>query len=153
MRGLILILALVVFQSCGPTPVFSELQEVSSEGWTTMQPLTFDFSVDDVESKYELQLVIAHQTSYRYQNIYFNIITSFPDRPSKEEELSVDLAEKSGKWLGDCSTRECDTKVYLLENFKFPATGNYSFEISQYTRNENLKGVNSLELRLLKNEE
>jgi len=109
--------------------------------------------MEEIGPTYELQLVIDHTTSYRYQNLYFNIVTSFPDREAREEQLTVDLADKKGNWLGDCSATKCKTKVYLLESFKFPAKGEYGFELRQYTREASLAGVNGLELNLFKLDE
>jgi len=148
MRWAWAIFLLVGVCSCGPSPLFSETLDTSPQGWTTAEELTYEIEVEAVDQQYELQLLIDHSTEYRYQNIYFKIKTGFPDRDAKEEQLSVDLATKSGEWLGDCSAAKCKTKVYLLDNFKFPTAGTYTFEISQYTREENLKGINSLELSL-----
>lgn len=144
------ILLSVMFLSCGPTPVFSDRQQLPVEGWNSSESVSYTIPVDDLESLYELQLIIGHLTDYRHQNVYFNIKTVFPDRPAKEEKLSVDLALKNGQWVGDCSSSSCKTKVYLLEKFKFPTKGAYTFVISQHTREDNLKGLSELTLQLHK---
>ncbi len=143
------ILFLLFLMACGPTPQYSESIALDPVGWMD-ETATFQLSIADIEPRYELQLVIDHATSYRYQNIYFKIRTTFPDREPREEQLTVNLADKKGTWQGDCSAEACETRVYLLESFKFPAGGEYTFELIQYTRDETLAGVNGLELNLFK---
>ena len=93
-------------------------------------------------------LNIDHNTSFSFQNLYINITTEFPNSESKEERLSIDLAEQIGKWVGDCNAEKCKTKVYLLENFKFSDPGQYTFTMEQFSRQENLKDINSLQLQI-----
>lgn len=153
MRVVIYIIFCFSLFACGPTPYYSDIHELNNEKWTTEEVVTFSPSISDTSSVYELQLIIDHQDTYSYENVYFKIVTKFPDREDREENLSVDLATKTGAWLGKCSGASCKCKIYLLENFKFPALGDYTFEIRQYTRDENLSGINSLEMQLYKVED
>ena len=129
------ILSLLFFYGCGPTPEYAENRPTNPDGWAE-ESVVFDITIDDVNPKYELQLLIDHTTTYRYENIYFKIKTTFPDREPREEQLSVNLANKKGQWQGKCSAESCTIKVYLLESFKFPAAGEYSFSLRQYTLEE-----------------
>jgi len=142
----------MTFLGCGPTPYFSESYDLDPAGWTSDEKILFQPEIADTSASYELQLVIDHETTYDYENIYFRIKTTFPDRPSQEENLSVDLASKTGQWVGNCSGGHCKAKVYLLDNFKFPTKGTYGFELWQYTRDNPLAGINSLELELFQKE-
>ena len=148
MRYLVAILWISVLVSCGPTPTFSERIEVNPEGWPVAEPISFTAAIPDSTTVYNLNLIVDHSIEYRYENIYLKIKTIFPDRPEKEEQLNIDLATNIGKWVGKCSGDNCKTKVYLLENFKFPSPGDYTFQLQQYTRNEELKGINSLQMEL-----
>jgi len=149
MRYLSLFILLVIV-GCGPTPYYSELHELDNQKWTTDEVLTFSPNIEDLATNYDLHLIIDHEQSYKYENVYFKILTKFPNGKEKEEQLSVDLADNKGQWVGNCSGERCKCKVYLLENFKFPDIGEYGFEIRQYTRTENLKGINGLEMQLFK---
>jgi len=106
------------------------------DGWPTTDKLTFTTDIEDIAAKYELQLIIDHLDTYRYENIYLKIFTKFPDQPDKEEQLSVSLADKKGNWVGNCSGNSCKCKVFLLDDFKFATQGSYTFELGQYTRDD-----------------
>lgn len=107
-------------------------------------------NVVDTLSNYDMHMDIEHTDVYSYQNIYLKIITNFPGGKRMHEQLSVDLAEKSGQWLGHCKGDKCKIKVYLLESFRFPEKGNYSFIVKQHTRDEPLEGINKIGFSVFK---
>ena len=148
MRWLLSMLSLGILLSCEPQPFYEEKIELGTDGWATETPLSFKTEIQDTAIIYNLELVIEHTPDYRYQNIYLNIKTLFPHQDSREERLSIDLADKKGKWIGKCNSKSCKCKVYLLDNFKFPTPGNYGFELSQDTREETLTNIRSLTLQL-----
>jgi len=139
-----------IFGSCGTKPYYSEKIEINKLGWLLDDEITFNTQVTDTSAIYELQMIIDHQRDYSYENLYLRITTSFPNIEAKTEQLSIDLADKKGKWVGKCGSANCECQVYLLEKFRFPAVGEYKFQIEQFTREDKLLGLNSLELRLLK---
>lgn len=150
MRNLFFIIGLIFLVACQGKPIYQEQLILEDAFWTYNESLTFETDIEDVESNYALNLVIDHSDNYPFQNIYLRIKTVFPDEKITEEQLSIDLAEKSGKWQGKCRSGSCKIKVYLLESFKFPERGKYQFIFEQYTRSESLEGVNSLALSLHK---
>ena len=148
MRYWIISILLIVLASCGPSPHYSERIDVNPEGWPVAAPVSFTAAIPDSTTVYNLQLIVDHSMAYRYENIYLKIKTIFPDRPEKEEQLNINLATDIGQWVGKCSGEKCKCKVYLLDKFKFPAPGDYTFQLQQYTRNEAIKGINSLTMEL-----
>lgn len=148
MSKFLCVIIVITLIGCGPTPYFSESYELDPLGWTSEEKILFQPEIVDTSASYELQLIVDHEMTYSYENIYFRIKTLFPDRPAQEENLSVDLATKTGQWVGNCSGGHCKAKVYLLDNFKFPTKGTFGFELLQYTRDESLAGINSLKMEL-----
>ncbi len=149
MRILQLTLLAILLWSCGKTPYYSETIPVSGEQWGIKDTLVFEIEVTDTLPVYEMLLVVDHDASYSYENIYLKIETLFPDTAPREEQLTIDLAENNGGWVGKCKGDNCQCMVVLLENFKFPSYGLYTFKINQYTREEQLAGINSLQLQVL----
>ena len=147
----ILILSLLI-SSCGPQPVYEEEREINSAGWSSEDPLEFNTSISDTTATYELQLIVEHTPQYKYENIYLQIGTYFPEQDPKTEQLSIDLATKKGEWVGKCSGKSCKCKVYLLDNFKFPSQGDYRFKVNQFTRDELLSGILGMKMALYETE-
>jgi len=149
MKYLIAIFATVLLISaCQPTPFYESELSVDPLGWSYDNKKVFEVVVTDTIPFYDMHLNITHDDTYSYQNMYMKVTTSFPNQEIKEEQLSIDLAEKNGQWIGKCSGNKCELKVYLLEKFKFASPGKYSFAFEQYGRDGNLKGIEELKLSL-----
>lgn len=146
----IILLIALGFCSCEKKATYSSKIDIEEEFWSYEKQLDFEITPIDTGQVYELQLLLDHTKTYSFENIYLKVFTHFPDGKIKEEQLSIDLANKAGKWIGKCRNDGCQLRVYLLEEFKFPEKGNYRFSFSQHSRTENLKGINSLELKLFK---
>ncbi|NNE26817.1 MAG: gliding motility lipoprotein GldH [Saprospiraceae bacterium] len=149
MRILATICLIVSFASCGPEVYYEKSSSIEELGWSYLDTLSYSLRVDDTERLNNIHLTVEHSTEYKYQNIYFNINTVFPDASVKTERLSVDLADGKGVWYGKCNSEVCRLKIYLLENFKFQEEGDYVFAISQDTREEMLEGIKTLKFELV----
>jgi len=142
------IFCVLVFIACEETPFYDQIISIPNSEWSYDFKPEFKVAATDTSQMYDLFLNIDHNTSYSFENLYLKITTSFPKSNSKEETLSIDLAEKIGQWVGDCNSQKCTTKVYLLESFKFGDPGEYVFTIEQFSRQDKLKDINSLELQI-----
>lgn len=150
MKKLAYFLFLLVFISCQQEYVLNETITIEGNAWDYEEILSFDLDINDIESQYNLHLIVKHTEAYSYENIYMKIHTKFPTIDKKEEQITIQLADKKGDWIGKCSGENCEVKVYLLEGFKFPEEGAYSFEFEQFTREEHLTNVEGLQLQLYK---
>jgi len=142
--------SLFFLTSCGPTPYYENSVDINIEDWKHNDKVNFVVEVIDVESKYIMNLIVSHSQDFSYQNLYLNVTTSFPTQEQTEERLNIELSDKKGQWVGKCSNGTCQTKVYMLDNFKFPEKGNYTFGIEQLNREESLKGINQIALEIYK---
>lgn len=145
--SLVCILLLV---ACQQEPFYKEKLPVPEQGWYYDEPLEFRVQARDTSDIYKMELELSHSQLYRYENLYLRILTIFPDGEEREERLSVELADKTGKWAGKCKGNQCDVKVYLLDRFRFPKPGEYSFIFEQYSRQDTLQDLSSLELLIEK---
>lgn len=116
--------------------------------WTYDNVASFDFSVSDTVSRYNMYLDVNHTRGYPFQNLYLNIISTFPDGVQVSEQHSLELQEKNGEWMGECGSKECELRFVLREGMRFDTTGAYNISFEQFTRRDSLEGVVSLGLVL-----
>ena len=140
---------LIGIWACGPEPVYDETIAIETEHWIYENQLDFEMEILDTTQVSELQLIIDHSVDYSFENIYLKVNTQFPDGKKQDERLSIDLADKTGKWIGKCLSENCKLKVYLLEKFKFPEQGVYHFVFEQHSRQDSLRGINALQLKVI----
>jgi len=132
--------------SCNKQYTFSQSQSIPEEGWTYQNVLKYDFVVSDTKSLYNLYLKIEYLTSFAYQNVYVNVSTGQEEAKMKKTQLSLDLSNSLGVWNGHCDKEQCTYLMPLQESIFFERTGKQLFWIEQFSRNEKLKGIQSITL-------
>lgn len=145
---LIAFIGAFMISSCGPSVVYTH-QENITEGWQYSEVIDFTFDIDDIEKKYDLVLVVGHSADYAYQNFYTNVTTLFPDGTSVIDPLSIELANKMGSWLSKCDNESCTLPIILRDDIRFKQTGTYKISFQQNSRDQILKGINSISLSLI----
>jgi gliding motility-associated lipoprotein GldH len=132
--------------SCDKDYAFTQLNTIPDSGWTYQDTLKYEFEVGDTSSLYDLYLEIDYSTSFAYQNVYVNVYTGNNIAAMKKTQLSLDLSNKLGIWKGDCSEENCVYLLPLQKSIFFNQTGTQLFWIEQFSRSENLKGIESIKL-------
>jgi len=144
MRVLSFCACLLIFLSCSSDVIYEKSHEFDNGIWSYSNPAKFDFSIDKNESRYDLQLDINHSTGYPFENLYLNIKTEFPDKSTVTDTLSLEMVNNKGAWIGKCSGEDCLLKVVLQECTRFKDAGEHKISFGQFTREDQLQGVNSL---------
>ena len=152
MRAILWSISLLLLIACGQQVLFEKLVSFDGGAWDYTNPASYNFKVEDTESKYNLFLNIEHTTDYPYENIYLKIKTKFPDQTTVSDTLSVQMIDNKGNWISKCSGEECLLTVFLQENIKFKSAGEYQIDIEQFTRKERLDGVNGLSFSIVATE-
>ena len=140
---------LIPFFSCEDNVVFEKKIKLSSGKWYYQDTLEYKWEIKDTSREYKLLMLVEHDTEYPYQNIYFKIHTHFPRDSTKEQVLSVDLADHTGKWYGKCNGSRCKVEFTLQEKVLFAQSGNYQIQMEQYMRTDSVAHIRSIALRLL----
>jgi len=150
MKYCLYILILCTLYSCQSDVVFEKNIPINTYNWEVTDTLKFEVDVEDTSSKYDLSLNVRHRDIYDFMNLYVKIITILPNGEKKNEVVSLPLCDDGGKWLGKCSGDICFSRIILMRKIIFPQKGNYQFLINQEMRQENLKNILDLGLRLEK---
>jgi gliding motility-associated lipoprotein GldH len=135
---------------CGERFDYSQTMPIEGAAWAYPDSLEFSFAIRDTGTIYDLYMDVQHTTDYPYQNIYYDIATRFPTGKRPKERISTDMADKTGRWLGNCSGTDCKLRIVLREGLRFNEAGQYTLTIGQCTRDESLRGIESVGLRLRK---
>ena len=79
--------------------------------------------------------------------------TQFPDSTQIDDVISLDLADKMGKWVGDCGSEKCKAIFQIRKDFSFNQIGDHNLKFQQHSRTDSLLDIHSLGLRLVSNSE
>lgn len=133
--------------------IFEKNYELKNDQWTYADTLNYAFNIADTMAIYDIVLDINHTPQYPMQNLYMNIYTKFPTGERLKQLLNIDLADNTGKWQGDCNSKECHLTIPIQPNAYFNKAGEYTITLEQYMREANLNGVKSVRLKLVDKEQ
>jgi len=126
---------------------YYEFRELSQEGWAVNERCNFEAELNDSVGGYNIYVDVRHQGNYPYQNLWLFVERMSPDSAVVNDTIACDLADYSGKWLGKGSG-----SVYLFSapyaQFEIKAPGKYVIGIRHGMRDEVLKGISAIGLRI-----
>ena len=135
---------------CDSNRVFEDYAEFDDRTWRINDPATFEFQIVDASKKYNLYYNVRNSLDYPVQRIFINY--SLRDSVGNEiiKQLKSDfLFEKDGRPLGRSGLGDVyDNQFLLLENQEFTSRGTYRIRLEQFTRQDTLKGILAIGLRV-----
>ena len=133
--------------SCTDTVVSKTVHKIDSN-WFSNNPVSFSFEVPDTSKVFDLVLKVIHTTEYDYQNLYTRIKTTFPSGRELEENVSLELANRAGRWNGKCNSKRCNTDILLQGPFKFQEPGVYKIQVEPYMRIDPVTEIERIEISI-----
>ncbi len=145
-----LLLVVMAFAACDADKFYDESLSLPGDRWPGEEALSFTMSIEDTVSPYSFYINVRNSTSYKYNNIYFFLTTSYPGGGLSRDTIECTLADKSGKWLGKGSGRYRDNRILIRDDIRFPRKGEYTLRLNQAMREEVLEGISEAGVRLEK---
>lgn len=149
-RILVAFFTLCSLIGCDTSVVYEKSIPVNTYGWRMTDSLHYEIDIQDSSQRYDLSVAIRHRDVYDYTNLYVKIITILPNGEVKSEVVSLPLCDESGKWMGKCAGDICFSRILILKRTYFPIKGTYRFYIIHEMRQEKLKNILDMSLRLEK---
>ncbi|MDX1477296.1 MAG: gliding motility lipoprotein GldH [Saprospiraceae bacterium] len=145
-----LVLTLLILAGCqSDRVIYDQREEVSDIAWEYGEQLSFRFDVQDTSQTYRLELDITHADDFRWENLYMQIATSYPGDSARTDVVSFELAAPDGSWYGTCRRGRCTVRIPLQQTVRFQSPGRHQIAFEQYMREEQLFGIEALQLRLV----
>ncbi len=139
---------LALLPSCGNKDLYDEQFEIKNYEWPKENAISFKVDVPDSTTTYNFYLTIRHTSEYKYNNIFFFLNTYFPNGNKTRDTLECILANDEGKWLGKGWGNIKEDEILLNNNMRFPVSGTYEFYFIQAMREDTLKDIVSLGLKI-----
>ena len=153
----IILLAAFTMISCDSNRVYDEYIALPDNSWNNNNTITFRFPVKDSINRKNLFINLRNNNEYNYSNLFLITQINFPDGQIVVDTLEYDMADVTGKFLGEGFSSIKENKLFYKENIIFPNTGEYTFKVKQAMRKngeinaiENLKGISHVGFRIEK---
>lgn len=153
-RFLILVFTvfLFVFSACDKTRVFEDYKKIDENGWHKDSLVVFEIPVKDTINYHNLFVNVRNEIKYNYSNLWLFIEIIQPGGAAVKDTFEVQLADPTGKWLGEGFSGLKTRQVEYRRNVFFPGSGNYTIKIQQGMRDEILTGIKDMGFRVEKNQ-
>ena len=145
---LLLLLIGFLYGGCIDDAVIDTNQAITDLNWTYNRKVIVPVAIEDPNKGYNLYLNLRHTGDYKYANIFVLIHQIGPDKKRKTERREFKLAYPDGEWLGSGSGNMNSYQLLFRENYQFPQKGTYLFEIEQNMRDNPLREISDVGLRV-----
>lgn len=148
-KWLLMSLACISLYSCREGVVIDEFVALPNVGWNADSLAVFRADIDDASKSYDMWIQVRNDNTYPYANLWLFVeVVSAKDGVMVRDTVECTLAKPDGEWLGGGwgSLYAVDCPYRL--NTKFALSGRYTFRIIHGMREEDIKGIHSLGLRI-----
>ncbi len=144
-KFLLFLLVLFFMLSCNDISEFNQYKSVENSAWKSGEQITFNFEVKDTISSKNLFINIRNNNDYEFSNLYLISTLKFPNNSLVIDTLQYEMADASGKFLGNGFSEIKENKLFYKEHKVFPLSGKYVFKIRHAMRkNGTLNAIESL---------
>ncbi len=136
-------------QSCNYDVLYDQYQIIENTVWEKDKEYYFTFMVEDIDVPYDITLEIRNNNQYPYQNLWLFYGEERPVGALKRDTVECVLADDYGKWYGQ-GISLFQLSIPLRQNYRFTHKGQYTFSFRQGMRNDELKGIQEIGLKVMK---
>ena len=141
--------ALLLLQGCKDTNgILDANSAVADHNWSYLNKFDYTVKVDDEKLAYNLYMNLRVTDNYKYSNLFVLITESGPGKKPMSKRYELKLANKDGEWLGKGSGSLYSYQLPFQTGYKFPLKGIYHFVIEQNMRDNPLREVSDVGLRV-----
>ena len=137
--------------SCMGIDLFEKQAQIPSQQWFYNNIPGFTFHIDDTSALYNVYIVLRHTDRYTYNNIWLRIGSKVPGDSMYFQNINLILANDAKGWEGSGMDDIFEVRKSISPGpLSFKKPGDYTFSIAQIMRENPLKHVMSVGVRVEK---
>lgn len=145
-----LIIGALLFIACDSKRIAEQWVDIPANGWMKDSVCVFTATLTDTTQFVDLQVGIRNANTYPYSNLWMFISIISPQNEMHTDTFQVNLASPSGKWFGTGWGNLYTVMAPYRSDLRFLEPGAYTFQIKQGMRQDVLKGISNVGLRIEK---
>ena len=146
-----ILLVTLLSASCIKIDQFEKTVQIPSREWFYNNTPAFTFNISDTNSSYNLYVVLRHTDAYNYNNIWLRLNTQFPGDSTHSQNINLNLANDAKGWEGTGMDDIFEVRKNISRGpVPFNKAGNYTFSLSQIMRENPLRNILSVGVRVEK---
>ncbi|MBD3748289.1 MAG: gliding motility lipoprotein GldH [Sphingobacteriales bacterium] len=138
----------VTFSACNDHALVDTFESIPNQNWTYIKPIKAKVEISDSTKTYNIYVNFRHTADYRYSNIWLRFHVFGPKLRDFPERKEFQLALADGSWLGKGSGNLFSYQLIYKEGYKFPSSGTYTIIVEQNMRDNPLKYIADVGIRV-----
>lgn len=147
-------IACLSFAGCTSVDLYEHSVPIPGHSWKSSFKPSFNFTITDTASAYNVFLVLRHNDRYDFNNIYVNIYAKQPGSDSAQKvQYDLRLGSDLTGWMGSGMDDVYEHRILLTprdQRFYFRKPGTYTFTVEQIMREDPLRNVYDVGVRIEK---
>ncbi|AHJ98995.1 gliding motility lipoprotein GldH [Hymenobacter swuensis] len=146
----------LLLASCDANEVYEKNTDLKSPlgepyVWAVQDKPSFEFEIPDTAQHYDVYFNVRNAADYEYYNLYVKHTLSGPNGKPLSRRLHQMLLmdPQTGEPRGNGSGDIFDHRFLALPNQKFSQTGPYKITLEQYMRQDQLRGIMAVGVRVV----
>jgi gliding motility-associated lipoprotein GldH len=150
-RFLFISLFSVLIISCGKIDLFEKQAQIPSQQWFYNNVPEFTFHIEDTSSLYNVYIVLRHTDLYNYNNIWLRVGSKSPADSMHFQNINLILASDAKGWEGRGTDDIFEVRKAISPGpVSFKRSGDYTFSIAQIMRENPLRYILNVGIRIEK---
>ncbi|HEY5367398.1 MAG TPA: gliding motility lipoprotein GldH [Hanamia sp.] len=150
-KTLFILFISISITSCIKINLFEKQAAIPAQTWYYSNVPKFTFHIDDTTSMYNVYIVLRHTDLYNYNNIWLKIGSDSPSDSMHYQNINIPLANNSRGWSGTGMDDIYEVRKNISAGpLSFKKPGDYTFSIAQIMRENPLKYILNIGVRVEK---
>lgn len=152
MRIFSFLLFCAVISSCKQIDLYEKNVNIPNQQWDYSFKPSFNFTISDTAAYYNIFIVLRHTDAYEYNNIWLDFSSKIPGDTLRTANLQLSLGNDAKGWEGKGMDDIYEVRKLVTQRGpeKLNRAGEYNFTLSQVMRDNPLKHVLSVGVRVEK---
>lgn len=131
--------------------MFEKTVPIPSQAWFYDNKPSFTFHITDTSASYTIYIVLRHTDSYSYNNLWLIIGSQAPGDTMRSQNINLDLGNDTKGWEGTGMDDIFEVRKNITPGpVPFKKAGTYTFNISQIMRENPLRHILNVGIRVEK---
>ena len=150
-RIIIYLIIILGVSSCAKIDLFEKQQSLPAQQWFYNDVPGFTFNIADTTATYSIYVVLRHSDQYQYNNLWIRLGSKAPGDSIRFQNINLKLATDAKGWDGSAMDDIYEVRKLISPGpVHFKIAGDYFFSIAQIMRENPLRHIFSVGLRIEK---
>ena len=131
--------------------MYEKTAAIPQQSWNYNYKPSFTFTITDTTAAYNIFIVLRHTDAYNYNNIWLTVGSQAPGDTMRLQNINLELADDAKGWHGTGIDDIFEVRKNISPGpVPFKKAGNYTFTIAQIMRENPLKHILNVGIRVEK---